>query len=103
MAFACGPLTKPRYINQKIEKELVEFKEEVEAKFNKSDMRLYYFPKKKEGKDLRMGQSKIIEIEDDYCLEDVLKMEELTLPKVNYDPLDHAKLTKKYVENVNLN
>lgn len=31
--FACGPLTKPRYINPKIEKELVEFKIEINEKF----------------------------------------------------------------------
>jgi hypothetical protein len=32
-SLACGPLTKPRYINPKLEKELVDFKKEVEDKF----------------------------------------------------------------------
>ena len=35
IALACGPLRKPRYINEKIEKELVEFKKEIEEKFEK--------------------------------------------------------------------
>jgi hypothetical protein len=32
-SLACGPLVKPRYINPKLEKELVEFKKEVEEKY----------------------------------------------------------------------
>lgn len=43
---ACGPLLKPRYINPMLEKELVEFKEEVESKFSKSEMQRYEFPKR---------------------------------------------------------
>jgi hypothetical protein len=31
--YACGPLKKERYVNPKIETELVEFKEEIEEKF----------------------------------------------------------------------
>jgi hypothetical protein len=45
-AFACGPLTKDRYINPKIEQELVEFKQEIEDKFNESvTNRIYVFPR----------------------------------------------------------
>ena len=36
IALACGPLLNPRYINPKIEKELIIFKKEVETKYNKS-------------------------------------------------------------------
>jgi len=36
--YACGPLTKARYINPKIEIELVEFKEEIHDKFHSSKM-----------------------------------------------------------------
>ena len=44
--FACGPLTKPRYINPKIEKELVEFKMEINDKFWQSKINhSYSFPR----------------------------------------------------------
>lgn len=43
-------------------------------------MRLYKFPFSQKSKDY---SKHILEVDDDYCLEDVLKMEELTLPKVN--------------------
>ncbi len=33
IALACGPLTKQRYINPKIEAELLDFKIEIEEKF----------------------------------------------------------------------
>jgi hypothetical protein len=33
VSYACGPLRRPRYINEKIELELVEFKREIEEKF----------------------------------------------------------------------
>jgi hypothetical protein len=33
IGLACGPLKKERYINQAIEKELVDFKKEIEQKF----------------------------------------------------------------------
>ena len=33
IAYACGPLRHPRYVNEKIEEELVEFKNEIEEKF----------------------------------------------------------------------
>ncbi len=33
IALACGPLTKQRYINHKIEDELIDFKIEIEEKF----------------------------------------------------------------------
>jgi len=36
IGLACGPLKKPRYVNPKIEKELIEFKKEIEDKFQKS-------------------------------------------------------------------
>ena len=44
IALACGPLKKPRYINPKIEKELVEFKREIDEKFEKSEIKSYKFP-----------------------------------------------------------
>ena len=47
IALACGPLTKPRYINPKIEAELVDFKKEIEEKFAKSKLRSFKFPLKK--------------------------------------------------------
>ena len=47
IAFACGPLTKARYINPKIENELIDFKKEIEEKFAKSKLRGFNFPKKK--------------------------------------------------------
>jgi hypothetical protein len=48
VANACGPLKKPKYVNPKIEKELVEFKQEIEDKFAKSALRTFNFPKKRE-------------------------------------------------------
>jgi len=47
IAYACGPLTKPRYINPKIEAELVDFKKEIEEKFAKSKLRSFKFPLKR--------------------------------------------------------
>ena len=45
IAYACGPLKRPRYINEKIEQELIEFKVEIEEKFEKSDVNKYFrFP-----------------------------------------------------------
>ena len=46
VALACGPLTRKRYINKKIEAELVEFKKEIEEKFAKSKLRSFTFPLK---------------------------------------------------------
>lgn len=48
IGLACGPLRKPRYINPKIETELVEFKKEIEDKFNKSKLKAFKFPLMKE-------------------------------------------------------
>ena len=46
IALACGPLKKARYINPTIEKELLEFKEEISDKHNKSEMnKTYVFPR----------------------------------------------------------
>jgi hypothetical protein len=42
-----GPLKKPRYVNEKIESELVDFKKEIEEKFAKSELRIFKFPLKK--------------------------------------------------------
>ena len=104
VAYACGPLKKPRYINQKIERELEDFKKEVEGKFNRSPIRDYSFPKKSERK------SKYDLEEDNYCFDQVLQQEEINLPHVpvgatitgrdfNYSHLKHAK---KYIENANV-
>lgn len=45
IALACGPLRKKRYINPKIEQELVEFKKEIEEKYEKSPLRRFVMPK----------------------------------------------------------
>lgn len=47
IALACGKLQRPRYINPKIETELVDFKKEIEEKFAKSKLRTFKFPLKK--------------------------------------------------------
>lgn len=44
IALACGPLKKKRYINHKIELELVDFKKEIEEKFEKSPLRRFVMP-----------------------------------------------------------
>lgn len=41
---ACGPLKRKRYINPKIEVELVDFKKEIEMKFAKSPLRKFVMP-----------------------------------------------------------
>jgi len=48
IGLACGPLKKPRYINPKIETELLDFKKEIEDKFRKSKLRTFKFPLMKE-------------------------------------------------------
>ncbi len=48
VAYACGPLNRKRYINERIELELIDFKNEIEEKFAKSKInREYKFPLKK--------------------------------------------------------
>ena len=44
-AYACGPLTKARYINPKMEQELLTFKTEVEERFANSELTSFVFPK----------------------------------------------------------
>ena len=44
IALACGPLRKKRYINPKIELELIDFKKEIEEKFAKSALRKFEMP-----------------------------------------------------------
>ena len=44
IALACGPLKRKRYINPKIEQELVDFKKEIEQKFEKSPLRKFVMP-----------------------------------------------------------
>lgn len=46
-SLACGPLKKHRYINPKLERELVDFKLEVEAKHKSSSMKDYLFPRRR--------------------------------------------------------
>ena len=46
VALACGPLKKQRYVNPKIEKELVEFKKEISEKHQKSQLKSFVFPRK---------------------------------------------------------
>ncbi|CDW74935.1 UNKNOWN [Stylonychia lemnae] len=43
--YACGPLSRQRYINPKLEKELVDFKKEVEDKFSKSLLSTFAYPR----------------------------------------------------------
>jgi hypothetical protein len=47
---ANGELKRARYINPKIEAELVDFKKEIEEKFAKSKLRTFKFPLKNETK-----------------------------------------------------
>ena len=52
VAYACGPLRRPRYINERIEEELVDFKKEIEERFEKSDVNAKFkFPLKKDAMD----------------------------------------------------
>ena len=46
MALACGPLKRQRYINPKIELELIDFKKEIEEKFEKSPLRSFSMPRR---------------------------------------------------------
>lgn len=46
-SLACGPLVRARYINPKLERELVDFKVEVEDKFNHGETKGYMFPKRR--------------------------------------------------------
>ena len=46
-ALACGPLTRPRYVNPKMELELVAFKKEVEDRFSRSVLTSFVFPKQR--------------------------------------------------------
>ena len=50
MALTNGPLTKQRYINKKIESELIDFKKEIEEKFAASELRVFKFPLKKQSR-----------------------------------------------------
>lgn len=43
--YACGPLQRNRYINPKLEKELHDFKKEVEDKFAKSPIAGFNYPR----------------------------------------------------------
>jgi len=48
IALACGPLKRRRYINQKIELELIDFKKEIEEKFAKSALQKFQMPRRSE-------------------------------------------------------
>lgn len=45
IALTGGPLKKPRYINQKIELELIDFKKEIAEKFKKSLIKNFRMPR----------------------------------------------------------
>jgi hypothetical protein len=47
VAYTSGPLKRARYINKKIEAELIDFKKEIEEKFLASKLRTFKFPLKK--------------------------------------------------------
>ena len=55
IALACGPLKKKRYINPKIEAELVDFKKEIEDKFAKSPLKKFQMPRKPEHDKIASG------------------------------------------------
>lgn len=45
IAYACGPLKKPRHTNPTIEAELQTFRKEIETNYEKSTMKHFKFPK----------------------------------------------------------
>ena len=55
ISYTDGPLTKPRYINPKIEEELVDFKKEIQEKFTKSKLRAFKMPLKKNSEPVPRG------------------------------------------------
>lgn len=60
IALACGPLKKgKRYINPKIELELVDFKKEIEEKFEKSLLKRFVMPKIDEHDSRVFGKSRV--------------------------------------------
>ena len=67
VANACGPLKKARYVNPKIEKELVEFKQEIEDKFAKSAFnKTFVFPKKREALGMQRKPDLVNDLEGPY-------------------------------------
>ena len=63
--YACGPLKKERYVNPKIETELVEFKDEIEEKFHASDVnKLFVFPRMAETMNVHQSENSIDFVED---------------------------------------
>lgn len=62
VALACGPLRKQRYINPKIEKELVDFKREIEGKFAKSAITSFQMPRLRNEPQIRDSSSDYNEI-----------------------------------------
>jgi hypothetical protein len=65
VAFACGPLIgRQRYINEKIEEELVEFKREIEEKYARSKVnREFKYPRT--AKEKRQADIEVLIGDDD--------------------------------------
>ena len=59
IALVCGPLRKKRYINPKIERELVDFKKEIEEKFEKSPLRAFVMPRRSEQSNHERRENKL--------------------------------------------
>jgi hypothetical protein len=58
-------LKKERYVNPKIETELVEFKDEIEEKFHASDVnKLFVFPRMAETMNVHQSENSIDFVED---------------------------------------
>lgn len=55
IALACGPLKRKRYINPKIEAELVDFKKEIEEKFAKSPLKKFQMPRRPDNDKIASG------------------------------------------------
>ena len=63
--YACGPLKKERYVNPKIETELVEFKDEIEEKYHASDVnKLFVFPRMAETMNVHQSENSIDFVEE---------------------------------------
>lgn len=57
IALACGPLKRKRYINPKIEVELIDFKKEIEEKFLASALKKFIMPRRQEPEQINEASS----------------------------------------------
>ena len=100
--FACGPLKKERYINPKIETELVEFKEEIEEKFHQSDVnKKFVFPRSAETVNIYQPENSICFREDPQralLIKEINKISDLNLNNKNEKKQDPKKTNLKSSE-----